>query len=104
MIRIDKGNKIVIEGTVEDTMIEFGDVVSQYVKTMYEMHPIVGEAAEKSIIASMILGGVEDLPIPDKNNIAAMNDSIIPMVYEIHKSLKVPKDYIQKRWGFKNKK
>ena len=104
MIRIDEGNQIVIEGTIEETMTEFGDVVSQYVNIMYETHPIIGEAAEKSIIASMILGGVEDLPIPDKNNIAAMSESIIPMVYEIHKSLKVPKDYIQKRWGFKNKK
>ena len=99
MIRIDEGNQIVIEGTIEETMTEFGDVVSQFVNIMYETHPIIGEAAEETIIASMILGGVEDLPIPDKNNIAAMNDSIIPMVYEIHKSLKVPKDYIQKRWG-----
>lgn len=104
MISIDEGNKIVVDGSVEEIIREFGDVVGQFTNIMYETHPIIGEAAEKSIIASMILGGVEDLPIPDKNNIAAMNDSIIPMVYEIHKSLKVPKDYIQKRWGFKNKK
>lgn len=104
MISIDEGNKIVVDGSVEEIIREFGDIVGQFTNIMYETHPIIGEAAEKSIIASMILGGVEDLPIPDKNNIAAMNDSIIPMVYEIHKSLKVPKDYIQKRWGFKNKK
>lgn len=104
MISIDEGNKIVVDGSVEEIIREFGDVVGQFTNIMYETHPIIGEAAEKSIIASMILGGVEDLPIPDKNNIAAMNDSIIPMVYEIHKSLKVPKDYIRKRWGFKNKK
>lgn len=100
MIRIDEGNQVAIEGTIEETMTEFGDVVEQFANIMYETHPIVGEAAEKTIIASMILSGV-NLPIPNKNNIAAMNDSIISMVDEIHKSFKVPRDYIQKRWDLK---
>ena len=55
MIRIEEGNELVMDGELNEVLTEFGDIVNQYLRFMHDTHPIVGMAAEKSIITSIIL-------------------------------------------------
>lgn len=99
MIRLDENNELVMEGAVKEVVTEFGDIVSQYCRYMWETHPEIGKAAENTLLASMIFAGAGELPIPDKKNMEEMNENMIPMVKEIQKSLEVPREFIRKRWG-----
>lgn len=99
MIRLDGNNELVVEGTFEEVITEFSDIVSQYCRFMWEAHPRIGKAAENTLLAAMIYAGVRELPIPDRKNLDEANKNMIPMVNEIQKSLEVPREFIRKRWG-----
>lgn len=102
MIRVEGDNELVMDGELEEVVTEFSDIVRQYLGFMYDTHPIVGMAAEKTIIASMILSGCKTLPFPDKENAEEMNKAMIPMVNQIYESLKVPREYIKRKWKIKD--
>lgn len=102
MIRVEEGNELVMDGELEEVVAEFGDIVNQYLRFMHDTHPIAGMAAEKTIIASMIIAGCKTLPFPDKENTEEMNKAMVPMVEQIYESLKVPREYIKRKWKIKD--
>lgn len=102
MIRVEEGNELVMDGELDEVVTEFGDIVNQYLRFMHDTHPLVGMAAEKSIIVSIILAGCKTLPPADKENSEEMNKAMIPMVDQIYETLKAPREYIKRKWKIKD--
>lgn len=102
MIRVEGDNELVVDGELDEVLTEFGDIVNQYLRFMHDTHPIAGMAAEKSIITSIILAGCKTLPPADKENTEEMTKAMIPMVDQIYESLKVPREYIKRKWKIRD--
>ena len=66
-----------MDGELEEVVTEFGDIVSQYLRFMNDTHPIVGMAAEKTIIASIIIAECKTLPPADKENTGYLTFSVV---------------------------
>ena len=101
MIRVEGDNELVMDGELDEVVTEFGDIVSQYLRFMYDTHPIIGRAAEKTIISSIILAGCKTLPPAIEENAEEMSKAMIPMVDQIYESLKLSREYIKRKWKIK---
>ena len=101
MIRVEGDNELVMDGELDEVVTEFGDIVSQYLRFMYDTHPIIGRAAEKTIISSIILAGCKTLPPAIEENAEEMSKAMILMVDQIYESLKLSREYIKRKWKIK---
>ena len=100
MIECKNGN-VKFVGNGYQLLHEVGIVVGHLVK-MGGNEPVFQQATEKAIIASMIVGAVDDyLPEDHDANFVADDEEFNALVDEIWKAVQVPKKYFIDKYGKK---